>query len=156
MEKQPFDTRSQFQALLLDCFSRARLRLQLFDPDYAWWQLGHSQTDAILRQFLRGQGRLQLVAHSNAHLERNEPRFLKLLEDYGHLIECRLTNRSIRTLTDSFCVADGVHIVRRFHSDHMRGEADFNAPSSTQTSLERYEAIWAETLPGLHVGTAGL
>jgi len=156
MEKQPFDSRSQFQALLLDCFGRAKLTLQMFDPDYAWWQLGHSETDALLRTFLRRQGRLQLVAHSNAHLERNEPRFRKLMEDYGHLIECRLTNRSIRTLTDSFCVADSIQIVRRFHSDHMRGEADFDDPLSTQTSLERYEAIWAETLPGLQAGTTGL
>ncbi|WP_374584918.1 hypothetical protein [Pseudoduganella sp.] len=156
MEKQPFDSRSQFQALLLDCLSRARLTLQCFDPDYAWWQLGHSKTDALLRHFLQHKGRLQLVAHSNAHLERNEPRFLTLLEDYGHQIECRLTSRSIRTLTDSFCVADGRHIVRRFHADHFRGEANFDDPLSTQTSLERYEAIWAETLPGLKAGTTGL
>lgn len=156
MEKQPFDSRSQFQALLLECFSQARLTLQCFDPDYAWWQLGHSQTDALLRRFLQHKGRLQLVAHSNAHLERNEPRFLTLLEDYGQQIECRLTSRGIRTLTDSFCVADGVHIVRRYHADHFRGEANFNDPSSTQTSLERYEAIWAETLPGLKAGTTGL
>jgi hypothetical protein len=156
MEKQLFDSRTQFQALLLDCISQARLTLQMFDPDYAWWQLGHSKTDALLRHFLQHKGRIQLVAHSNAHLERNEPRFLKLLEDYSHQIECRLTSRSIRTLTDSFLVADGVHIVRRFHADHFRGEADFDAPSSTQTSLERYEAIWAETQPGLRPGTTGL
>lgn len=156
MEKQPFDSRSQFQALLLDCISRARLTLQCFDPDYAWWQLGQTQTDALLRHFLQHHGRLQLVAHSNAHLERHAPRFLKLLEDYGHQIECRLTSRSIRTLTDSFCVADGVHIVRRYHADHFRGEADFDDPSSTQTSLERYEAIWAETQPGLKPGATGL
>lgn len=156
MEKQPFDSRSQFQGLLLDCISRARLTLQCFDPDYAWWLLGHSTTDAVLRRFLQRHGRLQLVAHSNAHLERNEARFLTLLADYGPQIECRLTSRSIRTLTDSFCVADGRHIVRRFHADHFRGEANFDDPLSTQTSLERYEAIWAETLPGLKAGSTGL
>jgi hypothetical protein len=156
MEKQLFDSRTEFQALLLDCISRARLTLQMFDPDFAWWQLGHSRTDTLLRHFLQQKGRLQLVAHSNSHLERNEPRFLRLLEDYNHQIDCRLTSRSLHTLTDSFCVADGAHIVRRFHADHFRGEADFDAPSSTQTSLERYEAIWAETQPGLRPGTTGL
>ena len=156
MEKQPFDSRTQFEALLLDCFSRARLTLSMFDPDYAWWRLGHSQTDIVLRQFLHGGGRLRLVAHSNLALQRDAPRFLKLLQDYGHLIECRVTSKSLRLLTDSFVVADGAHLVRRFHADHFRGEADFNAPSSTQTSLERFEGIWAETMPGLQADVTGL
>ena len=52
MEKQLFDSRTQFQALLHDCLSQARLTLQMFDPDYAWWRLGHTSTDALLRHFL--------------------------------------------------------------------------------------------------------
>jgi hypothetical protein len=156
MDKQSFNSRSEFQALLLDCLSRGKQTVQMFDPDYAWWQLGHSQTDAVLRGFLHLGGRLQLVAHSNAQIERDSPRFLKLLEDYGHLIECRLTNKGLKQLTDSFCVVDRQHIVRRFHSDHFRGEAEFNAPLATQLSLERYEGIWAESLPGLRASTTGL
>jgi hypothetical protein len=154
--KHPFASRTEFEALLLDGFSRARLTLRLFDPDFAWWRLGHSQTDAQLRRFLQGGGRLQLVAHSNAVLQRDAPRFLRLLSDYGHLIECRQTGKAIRHLTDSFLIADEIHIVRRFHSDHFRGEADFDAPASTQTSFERFEAIWAETVPGLQADTTGL
>jgi len=156
MEKHPFDSRTQFEALLMDCFSRARLTLRMFDPDYAWWKLGHSQTDAVLRKFLHGGGRLLLVAHSNAQLQRDAPRFLTLLQDYSHRIECRLTSKSLKQLTDSFAVADEIHIVRRFHSDHFRGEANFDDPSSTQTSLERFEGIWAETLPGLQADATGL
>jgi len=156
MEKHPFDSRTEFETLLLDCFSRARLTLCLFDPDFAWWRLGHSQTDAQLRRFLQAGGQLKLVAHGNAVLQRDAPRFLRLMQDYSYLIECRLTGKSIRHLTDSFLIADAVHIVRRFHCDHFRGEADFDAPSSTQTSLERFEAIWAETVPGLQADTTGL
>jgi len=156
MEKHPFDSRTQFEALLMDCFSRARLTLRMFDPDYAWWKLGHSQTDAVLRKFLHGGGRLLLVAHSSAQLQRDAPRFLTLLQDYSHRIECRLTSKSLKQLTDSFAVADEIHIVRRFHSDHFRGEANFDDPSSTQTSLERFEGIWAETLPGLQADATGL
>jgi hypothetical protein len=156
METQPFDTRAGFQAQLEACLSRARLTLAMFDPDFGWWELGSTKNDALLRAFLRHGGRLQLVAHGNARLERDAPRFLRLLADYSHLVECRLTNRSIAHLTDSFCVGDGHHLVRRFHSDHFRGEAIFNAPSSTQTSLERFTAIWTETRPGLHASVTGL
>lgn len=156
MERQAFDTRAAFQAQLTVLLGRAQATLHMFDPDFADWQLGSSASDTLLRTFLRGGGRLQLVAHSNARLERDAPRFLRLLQDYGHLIDCRLSNRSLRHLTDSFCVGDERDIVRRFHCDFFRGEADFDAPSSTQTSLERFEAIWAETTAGLHANVTGL
>jgi hypothetical protein len=156
MDRETFDTRAGFQAQLEACLSRSRMSLAMFDPDFGWWELGSIGNDALLRAFLRHGGRLQLVAHSNARLERDAPRFLRLLHDYGHLIECRLTNASIGHLTDSFCVGDAHHLVRRFHSDHFRGEAIFHAPSSTQSLLERYQSIWAETRPGLQAGVTGL
>lgn len=158
MEKQvqPFASRAQFQQQLRLAFSRARLTLQLFDPDFALWELGSADTDALLRRFLAGHGKLELVAHSNAELERHAPRFLRLLKDYGHAIECRLSNRTLRQLTDSFCIADGRDLVRRFHADHLRGEAVYDSPPDTQVCSERYAAIWAETIPGLHASATGL
>ncbi len=158
MEKQshPFSTRAEFEQHVQSCFSRAQLALQLFDPDFAIWSLGSSATDAELRRFLSGGGHLQLVTHSNAHLERNAPRLLRLLKDYGHAIECRITNKSIKQLTDSFCIADSRDIVRRFHAEHFRGEAVFDSPPDTKTSSDRFEAIWHESDPGLHASTTGL
>jgi hypothetical protein len=151
-----FDTRAMFQEQLRDCISRAQLKLCMFDPDFALWELGSSQMDALLRRFLSHHGRLELVAHSNAELERHAPRFHRLLADYSHAIVCRLTAPSLKLLTDSFCVADQRHVVRRYHSDHLRGEAVYNSAPDTQVPLERFAAIWAETLPGLHSGTTGL
>ncbi len=156
METHKFDTRASFQAALDDCFARARLTLRCFDPDFATWELGSTRNDTLLRAFLRQGGRFQLVAHGTARLERDAPRFLRLLQDYAHAIECRVTNRSLRHLTDSFCIADERDLVRRYHSDFFRGEAEIDAPSSTQSALERYTAIWAETNPGLHANVTGL
>jgi hypothetical protein len=152
MEKQvaTFDTRAAFQEQLRTCISRARHTLQLFDPDFGWWQLGSAEMDALLRRFLSGHGRLQLAAHSNVHLERDAPRFLRLLT------ECRRTPQSLRLLTDSFCIADGTHAVRRYHSDHMRGEAVYDAVPDTQICGERFTAIWEESVPGLSADTTGL
>ena len=158
MEKQthPFSTRAEFEQHVQSCFSRAGLTLQMFDPDFAIWNLGSSAIDAELRRFLSHGGRLQLVAHSNTHLERNAPRFLRLLKDYGHAIECRVTNQSIKQLTDSFCIADDRDSVRRFHADHFRGVAVFDSPPDTKPSSDRFEAIWHESAPGLHATTTGL
>lgn len=151
-----FDTRTQFQQELRTLLARARATLDLFDPDFALFQLGAGETDAELRRFLHGGGVLRLAMHDSTRIERDAPRFLKLVRDYSHRIECRLTHRGLRQLTDSFAIADGLHVVRRFHSDHLRGEAAFDAPESADLPRERFGAIWEESRPGLHPTVTGL
>lgn len=150
------DSRAGYAEQLAAVIARSRTRLQLFDPDAAIFPLGSSAIDTLLRHFLAGGGTLQVALHSAAHVERHYPRFLRLAQDYGHLVAVRLTPRSLRLLTDSFCIGDGLHIVRRYHSDHLRGEATFDAPVSTEISVERFGAIWLESLPGLTTSTTGL
>jgi len=158
MDRQvfPFTTKGGFVEQLSACLARAEHTLRLFDPDFAIWDLGGSATDAVLRRFLKGGGRLQLVAHDGRTMEREAPRFLRLVKDYGHAIEIRRTNQSLRQLTDSFCIADDCHIVRRFHSDHFRGEAVFDGPVDINTPLERFLTIWDESGPGLFANSTGL
>jgi hypothetical protein len=152
----PFDTRAGCEAALRACVGRARATLQLFDPDFAVFPLGDRAIDAALRTFLAGGGTLQLAMHATGHIERHYPRFLRLLRDHAHRVECRLTSRALRQLTDSFCIADGDSIVRRYHSAHFRGEAAFDAPAATDTARERFAAIWAESSPTLQPTTTGL
>jgi hypothetical protein len=156
MEILRFDTRAEFQRQLRAVLERAQASLDMFDPDFSLFALGELEVDAILRRFLRGGGTLRLAMHDARHIERNCPRFLRLLREQGHRIECRVTNRGIRQLTDSFCIADGSHLVRRFHSDHLRGEAAYDAPQETEVPRERFAAIWEESQPGLHPTVTGL
>ncbi len=151
-----FSSRAQFEAHWLDCVARSRGLLQMFDPDFAVVPLGGAEADAALRLFLSRGGVIELAAHRGGHIERNYPRFLRLLKDYSHRISCRVTPRGLHQLTDSFCIGDGVHIVRRFHCDHMRGEAAFDAPALTEISRERFASIWQESLPGIHPTITGL
>ncbi|MES2151760.1 MAG: hypothetical protein V4508_18430 [Pseudomonadota bacterium] len=151
-----FDTHAQFEAELRACIARSAHTLQLFDPDYAVYPLGSSEMDAALRQFLAGGGRIELAMHRSDTISLHYPRFLRLLKDFGHRIECRSTPRTLHMVTDSFCIGDGVHIVRRYHCDHMRGEACCNSPADCEISLERFGALWVDALPGLHATTTGL
>jgi len=151
-----FDTRAQFQQALHALLDRAQATLDMFDPDFALFTLGTPDTDAALRRFLRAGGVLRLAMHSSAWLEREAPRFLRLLRDYSQSVECRLTPRGLRQLTDSFAIADGIHVVRRFHSDHLRGAAAFDTPDEADLPRERFTAIWAESRPGLHPTVTGL
>lgn len=151
-----FDTRAAFQQQLGEVWARARATLVMFDPDFTLFRLGAPDVDAALRRFLLAGGRLRLALHDPAHLEREAPRFLRLLRDHAHGIECRRTPRALRALTDSFCIADDLHIVRRFHSDHLRGEAVFDAPQQTELSCLRFDAIWAESQAGMQASVSGL
>jgi hypothetical protein len=151
-----FSTRRECEARFGACIAASSARLQLFDPDFAVFPLGAPDVDAALRAFLAGGGTLQVAMHTSAYIERHYPRFLRLLRDYGHRLECRITPPSLRTLTDSFCIGDEAHIVRRFHSDHLRGEAAFHTPAATEIARERYLTIWSAAGPGLHAATTGL
>ena len=151
-----FDTRAQFQQELGSLLAQARATLDLFDPDFSLFTLGTPGTDAALRRFLHAGGMLRLAMHDGGWLAREAPRFLRLLRDYNHLVQCRFTPHGLRQLTDSFAIADGMHVVRRFHSDHPRGVAAFDAPQDTELPRERFAAIWAESLPGLHPTITGL
>jgi len=151
-----FDTRHDCEAQWRAVMARAVRRLDMFDPDFAVFPLGSSEVDAQLRTFLHGGGGLRVALHDPAHIERHAPRFLRLLRDYSHLVECRQTPRALRQLTDSFCIADELHVVRRFHSDWMRGEAAFDAPGAVDVPAHRFAAIWEEGRPTLAPSVTGL
>ena len=151
-----FDTRRDCEAHLLACIAASSMTLALFDPDFAVFPLGSIRNDTALRAFLAGGGHLRLALHDPRQIERDQPRFLRLLRDYGHLCECRQTPRGLRQLTDSFGIGDDRHIVRRFHSDHPRGEASFDHPPACELSQHRFEAIWQESNATLQVSRTGL
>ncbi len=151
-----FSTHAEFEAHLLNCIGASSHSLQMFDPDFAVFPLGSSVFDAALRRFLDGGGSIRMVMHQSEHIAHNYPRFMRILQDFSHVLECRTTHKSIRHLTDSFCVGDGVNVVRRFHSDHMRGAAACDAPLAAKLPVERFEAMWLESDPGLHSTVLGL
>lgn len=150
-----FDTRAALREHVGALLERAAGTLDGFDPDFAPFDLGASAVDAALRRFLQGGGRLRLAMHDTTHLAQ-QARFLRLLRDYSHAIECRRTPRTLRHLTDSFWIADDRHIVRRFHSDHARGAAAFDMPAETEVARLRFDAIWLESQAGLQASVTGL
>src|SRR4051812_33020239 len=92
----PFNSRAEFTLQVRTCMARARHPLDLFDPDCALFALGTSEVDQVLRTFLRQGGRLRLAMHTTARIERDCPRFIRLLRDVGHQVECRVTSRALR------------------------------------------------------------
>jgi len=151
-----FDTRRELELQFRACVEAAQGALDLFDPDFSVYPLGTLEIDMLLRAFLARGGHLRLALHDTAHIEGNAPRLMRLLRHYSHLCECRQTPRSLRQLTDSFCIGDERDIVRRFHSDHFRGEASFGEPAAIDVPRHRFNAIWAESQIALQPSVTGL
>jgi hypothetical protein len=151
-----FDTRRELEAQWRALLERTQGRLELFDPDFAVYPLGAPDVETRLRAFLQAGGMLRLALHDHAHVEGACPRFLRVLRDYSHQVECRQSPRSLRHLSDSFALADGLHVVRRFHCDHMRGEAAFDAPASVELPAQRFDALWEESRSTLAPSVTGL
>lgn len=151
-----FDSRRELDAGWREVVALARTRLVLFDPDFRWFPLGALEVEATLRAFLRGGGLLRLALHDSTHVERHCPRFLRLLRDYGHLVECRRTPRNLHHLTDSFTLVDERHVLRRFHSDHMRGETAFDSPAAVELPAHRFAMLWEVSQPALSAQVTGL
>jgi len=151
-----FDTRRELQAQWRALLDRAHHRLDLFDPDFAHFPLGAPDVEATLRAFLRGGGLLRLALHDPTYIERACPRFLGIVRYYSEQVECRRSPRSLRHLSDSFALADGLHVVRRFHCDHMRGEAAFDAPAEVELPAYRFDALWEESTATLSPTVTGL
>jgi hypothetical protein len=151
-----FDTRAELALHWCALLARAQTRLDLFERDFSALPLGSIEVETTLRRFLRGGGVLRLALHEPTHIERACPRFLRLLRDYGGALHCRQSPRTLRHLSDAFALADGRHLVRRFHSDHMRGEAAFDAPALLEVPAQRFEALWEEAHPTLATSVTGL
>ncbi len=151
-----FDTRRELECHFRALLNRAVGRLDLFDPDFAVFPLGAPDVEATLRAFLHAGGSLRLALHDTKYIERACPRFLGLVRYYSARIECRQSPRSLRHLSDSFALADGLHVVRRFHCDHMRGEAAFDAPGAVELPAHRFEALWEECSVALAPTVTGL
>ena len=152
----PFDTRLALQVQWRALLGRATRRLELFDPDFSVYPLGAPDVEAMLRAFLRDGGLLRLALHDPIYIERACPRFLGIVRYYSEQVECRRSPRSLRHLSDSFALADGLHVVRRFHCDHMRGEAAFDNPAAVELPAYRFEALWEESGPTLPPTVTGL
>ena len=151
-----FDTRRELQVQWRALLARATSRLDLFDPDFAAFPLGAPDVEATLRAFFQGGGRLRLALHDFTFIQQSCPRFLGLARYYSERIECRQSPRSLRHLSDSFALADGMHVVRRFHCDHMRGEAVFASPAAVELPAHRFEALWEESSLTLSPTVTGL
>ena len=81
---------------------------------------------------------------------------MNLFTRYAHAVDVRQSPDNLRQLADTHLLADGCHGVRRFHIDHARCALIQADPAAIQPWQQRFEELWALSLPCLKLNTTGL
>ena len=153
-----FDVPSEYTAAWDALLPQATAELLIFDRDLkdgGWSGLARA---AVLRDFMfRSRlARLQIVLHETTYVEGYLPRLVSLLREFSHKIEILRTVGDGRNAWDAFAIADGRHVLHRFHQNVMKGELALFAPAKARELRERYDEILQFTEPGVNATQLGL
>jgi hypothetical protein len=117
-----------------------------------------AQRYAALRRLLLSSRRsaLRIVVHEPRSLDRNCPRLLALLRQFGHLVQIHETHPAAKAVYDPFVIADERGYVRRFHFDQTPGTCAIEDPIGARALIDRFEEIWEASSPAVNATTLGL
>ena len=138
--------------------TRAESEILIFDRDLAALRLEESARLGALASFLQKSplSRIRMVLHDPGPLERNAPRLMRLIARFSHVIDTRQSPDNLRHLADTHLLADESHGVRRFHVDQARSAMILDDPAYVSPWRQRFEELWALSLPCLRTTTTGL
>lgn len=154
---RPLSGATEYEAALDEIIARAASTLRVFDHTLSTAYNSPRRHEA-LRRFLLASRRntLRIVVHEPVHLDRNCPRMLGLLRQFGHAISIHETHPTAKSVYDPFAVADDRFFVHRFHFEEMRGLTAIEDPIGAHALIERFEEIWEASSPAVGATTLGL
>lgn len=157
-EHRKLDGLSEYSAAIDEIVGLAVRHLMIFD--YSLENMGFNGLPRYegLKGFLlrNPENRLSIVVKSADYLDRYCPRMMLLLKRFSHNMAIHLTSPEIDSVYDPFCLADGIHYVRRFHFDDPRGVLGIGDPHQGGVLHQRFEQIWKASVPVLHADVTGL
>jgi hypothetical protein len=152
-----FDSMRQYETMFDELIPRTQRVIRIFDRTLGASYNAPARCD-LLRDFIRADplNRLFVAVHDADTLPRVCPRFMALLQRYGHVAKVRQTPRSARHLYDPFVIFDASNYLHRFHHDHMRYARGVDDVDGTQQLLDRFEELWEASKPASAGGVVGL
>jgi hypothetical protein len=152
-----FESMRQYESMFDELIPQTQRVIRIFDRTPGASYNTPARCD-LLRDFLRADplNRLFVVVHDADTLPRVCPRFMALLQRYGHVAKLRQSPRAARHLYDPFVIFDASSYLHRFHHDHMRYARGLDDVDGTQQLLERFEELWDASKPASAGGVVGL
>jgi hypothetical protein len=154
---RPLSGVGEYDEALNEIIGKSASTLRIFDSTLSA-AYNSPRRHELLRRFLLASRRsaLRIVVHEPGHLDRNCPRLLSLLRQFGHAISIHETHPTAKSVYDPFAVADDCHYVHRFHFEDMRGLSGLDDPIGAHALVERFEEIWEASFPAVSATRLGL
>jgi len=136
----------------------ARHSLRVFDVDLSGTGWNNAARAEKIVAFLRTarNARLDIVVHDTSWIERSCPRLTRLLKVHGHVITIRRTGEDAKHAMDPLLIVDDQHYLHRLHIAQPRAVLGIAEPDTARPLVERFEAIWSSSEPGLSATVLGL
>jgi hypothetical protein len=152
-----FEGMREYESLLDGLIPQTQRYIRIFDKRLSR-SYNSPERQELVRQFLLGNplNRLMIVVHEAAPLDLECPRLVHLLQQFGHAIKIRQTQRAASHLYDPFVVFDASHYLHRFHYDHLRAAVGTHDVNGANELLDRFGEIWEASTPAAVAGATGL
>lgn len=156
-EYRRFEGVREYEAVIDGMIPQTMRAIRVFDTALPRTWNSPARFEA-LRQFLLANrtNRLLIVVHDAGPIERECPRLVELLEQFGTAVRIHQTLSPAKHVYDPFVLFDANHYVHRFHYRFLRAAQGTNDIEGTQLLLTRFEEIWEASFLAVTAGTSGL
>lgn len=156
-EYRRFEGMREYESLLDGMIPQTQRMIRVFDRNLsrAW---NAPQRYELLRQFLLAnrQNRLLIAVHDAGPVERDCPRMLDLVRQFGTAVRIHETLTPAKQVYDPFVVFDASHYLHRFHYRFLRAAQGTNDLVGAQQLLDRHAEIWEASTLAISTGASGL
>jgi len=146
MSAQYFDVYSTFRDAILEVIGRAERELIVFDADLRDTGIeslaGIEALESLCRR-TSAPDSIRILVQDSGFIERDSPRLLSLCGRFGHRMRIRVLPPAYRSFEQPFVIADGQHMVIRFHQDSSRGKFCFDCGSDCAKLTTDHETLWS-------------
>jgi len=156
-EYRRFEGLREFEEVIDSLIPQTQRAIRVFDSGLsrAW---NSPQRYEALRQFCLASrtNRLLIVVHDAEPVERDCPRMIDLVRQFGAAVRIHETLIAAKQVYDPFVVFDSSHYVHRFHYRYLRAAQGTNDVIGAQQLLDRFAEIWDASAHKVSAGASGL
>lgn len=152
-----FEGMREFEGLVDELIPQTQRFIRVFDRTLSpSWNA--SQRHELLRKFLLADraNRLLIVVHDAEPIERERPRIVELVRQFGTAVRVHQTLTPAKQVYDPFVVFDANHYLHRFHYRFLRASQGTNDLVGAQQLLDRFSEIWEASALAVTAGASGL
>ena len=156
-EYRRFEGMREYEALVDELIPQTQRAIRVFDRSLSLPWNSSARFEA-LRQFLLAHpsNRLFIVVHDADLIERERPRMVELIRQFGTAVRIHSTLSPAKHLYDPFVIFDANHYLHRFHFRFLRAAHGKNDLVGTQQLLDRFTEIWEASVLAVSAGASGL